>query len=144
LDPHRRVVLEVYLKSRNGLVAASFMKKLMEKYGREVRFLTEGGKWYPWAARSVGARQMRVKGGVRSYVERWFRIVKDSLRVFSCAFPRSNQGLENARTFLRFYAYYYNHVRPHQSLNQNTPIPLRKGTCIQKLQKALEVKKTLS
>ncbi|MEM3561664.1 MAG: hypothetical protein QXR19_00345 [Candidatus Jordarchaeaceae archaeon] len=29
-------------------------------------------------------------------------------------------------------AYYYNHVRPHQSLNQNNPIPSRKGTRTQK------------
>ena len=32
LDPQRRVVLEVYLsKTRNGLIARSFMKKLMGK-----------------------------------------------------------------------------------------------------------------
>ena len=142
LDPQRRVVLEVYVsKTRNGLVAASFMRKLMGKYGRRVLFVTDGGKWYPWAARSVGARWVWLKGGVRSYVERWFRTVKDRMRVFNCAFPKSSRGLENARTFLRFYAYYYNHVRPHQSLNQNTPIPSRKGTRIQRLQKALEVKK---
>ncbi|MFB0560186.1 MAG: integrase core domain-containing protein [Candidatus Lokiarchaeia archaeon] len=66
------------------------------------------------------------------------------MRVFSCAFPKSSQGLERARTFIRFYAYYYNHIRPHQSLNKNTPIPTRRGTRIQRLQQALEVTKPLS
>ncbi|MEM3561663.1 MAG: DDE-type integrase/transposase/recombinase [Candidatus Jordarchaeaceae archaeon] len=36
LDPARRVVLEVYLsKTRNGLVATSFTKKLMKNTGRK-------------------------------------------------------------------------------------------------------------
>jgi transposase-like protein len=42
LDLVRRVVLEVYLsKACNGLVAASFMRKLVEKYGRKVMFVTD-------------------------------------------------------------------------------------------------------
>ncbi|MHA1362746.1 MAG: DDE-type integrase/transposase/recombinase, partial [Candidatus Freyarchaeota archaeon] len=99
LDPQRRVVLEVYLsKTRNGLIARSFMRKLMGKYGGDVVFVTDGGKWYPWAAESLGARWVWLRGGVRSYVERWFRTVKDRLRVFNCAFPRSPSGLERART----------------------------------------------
>lgn len=53
----RRVVLEVYLsKAHNRLVVASFMRKLVEKYGEEVVFITDSGKWYPWAAQSLGAR----------------------------------------------------------------------------------------
>jgi len=48
LNPARRLALEIYLsKNRNGLVAASFMKKLMRKYGEKVLFVTDGGKWYP-------------------------------------------------------------------------------------------------
>jgi transposase InsO family protein len=77
-------------------------------------------------------------------VERWFRTTKDRLRVFNCAFPRSNWGLENASTFLRFYTYYYNHVRLHHSLSQNTPVSSRKGTGIQKLQKVAPGEKTSS
>ena len=87
------------------------MRKPMGKYAWVV-FVTDGGKWYPWAAESLGARWVWLRGGVRSYVERWFRTVKDRLRVFNCAFPRSPSGLERARTFIRLYAFYYNHIRP--------------------------------
>lgn len=58
--------------------------------------------------------------------------------------PPEQPGAGKSPTFIRFYAYYYNHVRPHQSLNQNTPIPSWKATRIQRLQKALEVTKSLS
>ncbi len=134
----------VPLKGSQRAGGGELHEELWEKYGRKVLFVTDGGKWYPWAAESLGARWIWLKGGVRSYVERWFRTIKDRLKVFNCAFPWSNQGLERARTFIRFYAYYYNHVRPHQSLNQNTPIPSWKATRIQRLQKALEVTKSLS
>ena len=57
-DPQRRVVLQgcTSPRTRNGLIARSFMKKLMGKYGGDVVFVTDGGKWYPWAAESLGAR----------------------------------------------------------------------------------------
>jgi transposase-like protein len=61
------VVLKVYLlKARNGLVAASFMRKLMIKYSQKVVFITDGGRWCPWAVQSLGARWVWLKGGVRA------------------------------------------------------------------------------
>ena len=120
------------------------MKKLMGKYGGDVVFVTDGGKWYSWAAESLGARWVWLRGGVRSYVERWFRTVKDRLRVFNCAFPRSPEGLERARTFIRLYAFYYNHIRPHHSLDGQPPLPTPGKTRTQRLQRVLEVKKPLS
>jgi hypothetical protein len=85
-----------------------------------------------------------MKGGVRSYVKRWFHTIKDRLRMFSWAFPRSSRGLENAHVFLRF-------LRLLLQPRPTTPIPepkhtilSGKGTRIQRLQKALEVKKALS
>ena len=45
--PEARGAPGVYLsKTRNGLIARSFMKKLMGKYGGDVVFVTDGGKWY--------------------------------------------------------------------------------------------------
>ncbi|MHA1579531.1 MAG: hypothetical protein ACTSUQ_07880 [Candidatus Freyarchaeota archaeon] len=64
---------------------------------------------------------MWLRGGVRSYVERWFRTVKDRLRVFNCAFPRSPEGLERARTFIRLYAF---RLQPHPP----PPLPRRPAT----------------
>jgi transposase-like protein len=140
LEPTRRVILEVHISPvRNGLVARSFMAKLMEKHGRHVVFLTDGGKWYPWAARSLGARWRWVKGGIRSYVERFFRTIKDRMHVFNSAFHQSTHGLTTTHTFIRFYALYYNHARPHQTLNGHTPIPTRGATRLQRLQHTLEV-----
>ena len=57
-DPQRRVVLEVYLSQdpKRAHRPQASLGKLMEKYGREVVFVTDGEKWYPWAAESLGAR----------------------------------------------------------------------------------------
>jgi transposase-like protein len=143
LEPTRRVILEVHVSPvRNGLVARSFMGKLMEKYGRHAVFLTDGGKWYPWAARSLGARWRRMRGGVRSYIERWFRTVKDRMHVFNSAFPATAHGLTPALTFIRFYALYYNAVRPHRTLRGHTPMPTRGATRLQRLKNVLEVTRT--
>nr|MDO8099800.1 integrase core domain-containing protein [Candidatus Njordarchaeota archaeon] len=76
---------------------------------------------------------------VRSYVERWFHTLKDRLRVFNCSFPRSTRGLTHTLIFIRFYAFYYNQVRPHRTLSGRTPIPTRGATRLQRLQHALEV-----
>jgi len=55
-DPQRRVVLQGCTSPRTqNACARSFMKKLMGKYGGDVVFVTDGGKWYSWAAESLGA-----------------------------------------------------------------------------------------
>ncbi len=65
--PEARGAPGVYLsKTRNGLIARSFMKKLMGKYAWVV-FVTDGGKWYPWAAESLGARWVWLRGGVSGW-----------------------------------------------------------------------------
>ncbi|MEX2704791.1 MAG: integrase core domain-containing protein [Candidatus Freyrarchaeum guaymaensis] len=96
----------------------------------------------PLGRREPGG-QVGVAQGRGQRVERWFRTVKDRPWL-NCAFPRSPSGLERARTFIRLYAFYYNHIRPHHSLDAQPPLLTPGKTRTQRLQKVLEVKKPLS
>lgn len=54
VEPIHRVVLGVYFsRHRNMLVAESFLKSLIEIYGRHIVY-SDGGTWYPEACSSLG------------------------------------------------------------------------------------------
>ncbi|MCI0496798.1 MAG: DDE-type integrase/transposase/recombinase [Thermoplasmata archaeon] len=127
LDPDRRGIWYVALTEvRNLMLARSFFKAIRRVYGRfPERVITDGGTWYPWALRSLGIRHEVVKGGIRSYIERWNETLKDRTRSFDKYHPCRRHGCDGLHVLHWAIAnvFYYNKVRPHLSLGDGPPIP---------------------
>jgi transposase-like protein len=118
IEPYRRKVLAMALtQTRNGLIARSLLKDLRRRYGR-VSIITDGGGWYPWAARTLEMEHEVMSGGIRSYVERLIETVKDRIRVFDKYFPYRCGNPSHVSNFLRLFVLYYNHARIHQTLGE--------------------------
>ena len=78
IEPERRAVLALALTwTRNSLAAYSLLASLRRRGVRHV--ITDGAGWYALAARWAGVGHSVVRGGVRSYVERFICAVKDRL-----------------------------------------------------------------
>ncbi|UJG41279.1 MAG: hypothetical protein K9W45_02175 [Candidatus Heimdallarchaeum aukensis] len=81
--------------------------------------VTDAGVWYPVLLR-LGIKISVIKGGLRSYIElfnatlksyRWFH------SILHCTCPiRAVYGSTHLSGFLTLFMFYYNFIRPHQSL----------------------------
>ena len=141
VEPERRKILAMAVsRLRNGLVARSMLKDLRRRYGK-VKVITDGGPWYPWAARSLGMEHEVVSGGIRKYVERLIETVKDRTRSFDGYYPCRCGDSMHVWNFLRLYVLYYNHVRHHQGLGE-PPDPVQGETEFQRLCNIIEVIKS--
>ena len=49
-----------------------------------------------------------MRGGVRDYVERWFRELKRRVRVFNLSFPQKKADQRSMNNWLRVLAWHYN------------------------------------
>ena len=95
VEPERRILIALYLsETRNILIAYSFLSMLKKRGVRHV--ITDGAKWYPIAARWARLKHSIVRGGVRSYVERFICTVKDRLRGFNAYFLSPRKLLDSA------------------------------------------------
>ena len=126
IEPERRAVLALLLtRARNALVAYSLFMDLKRRGVRHV--ITDGATWYPLAARWAKIGHSVVRGGVRSYVERFIGTIKDRLRGFDCYFPSPKHLLESALKLVYAWAGFYNYVRVHLSFDE-PPRPLPGAT----------------
>ena len=81
VEPERRAVLAMMLtRARNALVTYSLLADLRRCGVRHV--ITDAAPWYALAARWARLRHGAVRGGVRSYAERFAGAVKGRLRGF--------------------------------------------------------------
>jgi len=141
IEPTRRKILAMALtKLRNSVISRSMLKEFKRRYGN-VKIVTDGGPWYPWAARTLELEHEVISGGIRSYVERLIETVKDRLRVFDKYFPCCCGDLSHISNFLRLYGLYYNHVRVHQTLGE-PPDPIEGETEFERMCNLLEVVKS--
>jgi putative transposase len=58
VEPIRHRILGVYIsRHRNMLVTESFLKSLINIYGKHIVY-SDGGKWYPEACASLGLKHI--------------------------------------------------------------------------------------
>ena len=64
--------------------------------------------------------------GIRNYIERWYRTFKERTRRFYNNFPVRNKEkvIERISGFLHLFAYWYNHMGPHETLKGRVPSSL--------------------
>lgn len=111
IDPHTRRVLSLQAFRERGLwQTCDFFLGLRYLYGRWAEeAIVDGGLWYQGALGRLGqTKRVRMVGGIRNYVERFFRELKRRVKVFDGAFPQRQPGLLSAQHWLLVYAWHYN------------------------------------
>ncbi|MFZ0510031.1 MAG: DDE-type integrase/transposase/recombinase, partial [Candidatus Nitrosopolaris sp.] len=82
VEPIHRVVLGVYIsRHRNMLVVESFLKSLIEIYGRHIVY-SDGGTWYSEACSSLGLEHRLHSSYEKSLIERVVVCLKDRTEAF--------------------------------------------------------------
>ena len=138
IEPERRAVLAVMLTpTRNAFIAYSLFRDLRWRGVGHV--VTDGARWYALAAEWARLRHSVVRGGVRSYVERFAGAVKDGLRGFDCYFPSLRRLPGSAPRLVYAWAGFYSYARVHLSFGE-PPRPLP-GDCELERLKALALKR---
>ena len=87
VEPVHYRILGVYIsKHRNMLVAESFLKSLINLYGKHITY-SDGGLWYPEACKSLGLKHILHSSFEKSIIERAIEYVKDRTEAFDDYYP---------------------------------------------------------
>ena len=115
VEPIHRVVLGIYIsRHRNMLVAESFLKSLIEIYGRHIVY-SDGGTWYPEACSSLGLEHRLHSSYEKSIIERVVQFLKDRTEGFDDYYPcmKEECELEHIYKWTGLFVFMYNAVRAH-------------------------------
>jgi len=123
LDPkYRKIVLFMISRSRTDLICRKLIQKMIELYVKLPSVaITDGGPWYR-ILRRYGIQHRIVSGGIRNYVERIIETIKDRTVIFDHYFPSKRWKINHVEFWLSLYIFYYNWIRSHSSLSNNSPI----------------------
>jgi hypothetical protein len=96
IDPATRRVLYLRAFRERGLwQTCQFFQELRRLYGRwAAEAIVDGGPWYQGALWRLGrTKRVRMVDGIRNYVERFFRELKQGLKPFDVSLPQRRLGL---------------------------------------------------
>ncbi len=118
IDLESKLILDAELFGRHGTdPAAAFLHRLAEKHDlSETVFLVDGFGYQTGLAR-LGLRGRRNYTD-RNLIEKWFQTLKQRIDRFYHSWVGSRR---TARQWIEQFVHYYNHQRPHQSLDNRTP-----------------------
>ena len=119
IDTESKLLLEIDVYSRRGTdPAAAFLHRLTEKHDvSDTEFLVDGGGYLTALFRHDLSGQLNYEE--RNHIEKWFQTVSMRIDRFH-SFWRGSQS--SARRWLRRFRYHYNHDRPNQALDNQTPV----------------------
>ena len=106
---------------RNYATCFWFLQDVIKscKYYRSTLFITDRGPWYYWPFIKLRLKHKFVSGRKRSYIERFFRTLKDRTRRFYNNFTVKINVLEHVSRFFKVWAlFFYNKIRIHETLNK--------------------------
>ncbi len=89
-------------------------------------FIVDHAPWYKWWFEWLKLDYIQKTFGIRNYIERWYRTFKERTKRFYNNFPIRDEekAAERFSTFLHLFAYWYNHMRPHETLKGKVPSSL--------------------
>jgi putative transposase len=118
IDLDTKLILDVALFGRHGTdPAAAFLHGLREKHDRSDTTFLVDQFGYRTALARLGLNG-RVDYTDRNLIEKWFHTLKMSIDRFHNSWVGSRAS---AREWFEQFVHYYNHQRPHQSLDGRTP-----------------------
>ena len=119
IDLDTKLILDVSLFGRHGTdPAAAFLSGLDEKHDLSDTVFLVDQFGYRTALSRLGLSG-RVDYTDRNLIEKWFHTLKMWVDRFHNSWVGSRQS---ARQWLALFVHYYNHLRPHQSLDGRTPV----------------------
>ena len=123
----RKIVFFMISRSRTNIACKKLIRKMWEMYGRLPSVaITDGGSWY-LILRRYGIYHEIVSGGIRNYIERLIETIKDRTKVFDHYFPSKRWKIRHVDLWFSIYIFYYNWIRSHQSLSNNSPVFYDRG-----------------
>jgi len=103
---------------RNGAIAKWFIQDILKRCKNKPKIITDGAGWYPWACKQLRLSHEKVSGGLRNYIERFYRTFKDWVKKFYKNFiVRSKDLLTIVKERISLWCgMFYNWIREHQTL----------------------------
>jgi putative transposase len=119
IDLETKLLLDVALFGRRGTdPAAAFLHGLTEKHDlSKAVFLVDGFGYLTALSRLGLSGQLDYVD--RNLIEKWFQTLKMRIDRFHTSWVGSRRSV---RRWIEQFVHYYNHQRPHQTLNGRTPI----------------------
>ncbi|MDG6995585.1 MAG: IS6 family transposase [Nitrososphaerota archaeon] len=127
LDLERReVVSSLASRSISSLSTINVVKQSLKSCRSTPVVITDHAPWYKYAFQSLGLCNIQRTFGFRNYIERWYRTFKQRTRRFFNNFPirDPSRAIERIDRFLHLFAYWYNHMRPHETFKGRVPSAL--------------------
>jgi len=89
-------------------------------------FIVDHAPWYANALEWLGVDWVPLTFSVRNYIERWYRTLKDRTKRFYNNFGirDESRAIKRVERFVHMFAYWYNRMRPHETLKGVTPFSL--------------------
>jgi transposase-like protein len=119
IDIKAKLILGVAVFDRRGTdSAAAFLRELAEKHDlAETLFLVDGYGYLTALARlGLSGRLNYID---RNHIEKWFHTLKMRIDRFHSSWVGSRPSV---RQWIAVFVHYYNFHRPHQALNEQTPV----------------------
>lgn len=87
IEPIHKIILGIHLsQARNMLVLSSFLKSLIQKYGKHIVY-SDGGTWYPEACKVLGLKHYIHSPLQQNLIERIMQYFKDRTESFDDYYP---------------------------------------------------------
>jgi putative transposase len=113
IEPVHKSVLGIHIsQARNMLILSSFLKSLLEKYGRHTVY-SDGGTWYPEACNVLGLKHRLHSSLEKSLMERVMQYFKDRSESFDDYYPCSKKeecNLEHVYNSIELFTSMYNNT----------------------------------
>jgi len=120
IDVENRELLGIEVSwLRNGAHAKWFIEDVLKKCKnkKKVKIITDGAGWYPWACKLIHVKHEEVHGGLRNYIERFYKTFKAWARVFNKNFICKKDELDTVKRKAGLWiGLWYNNLRHHESV----------------------------
>lgn len=127
LDLERReVISSMCTRSISSLSTICVLKEALKSCRGTPLIVTDHAPWYKYAFEFLKLDYIQRTFGIRNYIERWYRTLKQRTRRFYNNFPIRDpaRAIECISRFLHLFAYWYNHMRPHETFKGKVPSAL--------------------
>jgi len=127
LDLARREVVSIQCtRSISSLSTINVAEEALRSCRKKPLVIVDHAPWYRYAFETLGLDSLQMTFGIRNYIERWYRTFKERTKRFYNNFPIRNEdgATERISRFLHLFAYWYNHMRPHETFKGRVPSSL--------------------
>ena len=127
LDLTRREVISARSYRSVSIVSTiDTVRRALELSRDSPLFIVDHAPWYANAFEWLGVDWMPLTFGIRNYIERWYRTFKDRTKRFYNNFGvrDESRAIKRVEAFVHMFAYWYNRMRPHETLKGVTPFSL--------------------